>query len=103
MQLTDDFTAKIYHLILAKYGSLRHFCLQCDFPLSTLSDMMKNGVGNSRFDTVCFLCVQLGIALPSICCPEKFRCTEQLALEIRQMDHSGIKNVLSACAKMNKI
>lgn len=48
-------------LILDRYDSLRSFARAADVPYSTLTTLLRRGVGGASFDTVVRLCRALGV------------------------------------------
>lgn len=52
---------KLRNLILDKYISLRKFSAEANIPYSTLTTLLKRGIGGASFDTVIQICKALKI------------------------------------------
>lgn len=103
MQSSDKLTEEIRREILLQYGSLRHFCLQNGFSLSTIADMLQNGVGNSRYHAVFQVCSALELPLPAVTCGRKYRPAQEVAERVSHLDSAGVQSVLSFIEGMNKM
>jgi len=103
MPSSEKLTEEIRREIFLQYGSLRHFCLQNNLSLSTLGDMLKNGVGSSRYQTVFQVCCLLHLPLPVIGCGQEYRCAELTAEKLSRLDQTGVKNVLKSTEGMNRM
>ncbi|MEA5142352.1 MAG: hypothetical protein VB023_02080 [Oscillibacter sp.] len=103
MQSSDKLTEEIRREILLQYGSLRHFCLQNGFSLSTVSDMLQNGVGSSRYHTVFQICFALDLPMPAVTYGRRYRSAQEAAEKVSRLDSAGMQSVLSFIEGMNKM
>jgi len=62
-----DRTHIIESLIKTKYKSVRQFSKIIDVPHTTITSMLKTGIGGTGVDTVLKICKELNISLDSLC------------------------------------